>query len=195
MTNSFVAFVWPFFLGYIVVLVLGQTTIFVTFNILWGKLGYPKKIQPWSISALLGVVESILYVAALSADADTAKFIALWLGIKTVVKWRAWEADTLILGKSPTEPRWILGRHAYNLFLLGNALVVLFSAIGWQIIESGKAGELIQVYAIVAAGIIITILVPLVAHIGPVIPPLVDGDLGLLRNQPTAAAPSGDKAH
>jgi hypothetical protein len=65
----------------------------------------------------LGVVERLLYVAAIIAGEGS--WVGVWLGAKVAVSWRRWsEADRAI----------------YNVFLIGNALSILFAVLGAWIV-------------------------------------------------------------
>lgn len=95
--------------------------------ILWLLIGWPMKsridklnaenngnlLEPPGITlCLLGIMERGLYTAALLLNVP--QWIALWLGIKTALKW-----------KSYTGPRQL-----HDLSLIGTGLSVLFGVLG-----------------------------------------------------------------
>jgi hypothetical protein len=61
----------------------------------------------------LGIVERTLYTAALIIGAP--EWIAVWLAMKVAVVWSRWQGEE---------------RVTYNVFLIGNALSVMFGLIG-----------------------------------------------------------------
>ena len=168
------AYTMPYLLGYAVAIVGGQIVIGLTINILWSKLGTPRKKRhgAWH-SMILGTTEIILYVAALKTG--NAQFIAVWLGLKTVIKWRHWESDIAIPHENGA-PTWVLGRNAYNLFLLGNALVLLFAAVGWKLIYFASIPAWPKAIAILLALLFGSIGLVITAYMSPEYPPLKDSD-------------------
>ena len=73
------------------------------------------------LSGLVGLTERILFTTVLLAHHP--EFIGLWLTLKFAGRWREWQPDT--------PGGW--GR--VNIFLVGNALSILFSFIGATIIK------------------------------------------------------------
>ena len=146
MSEKMLSYALPYVAG-LIILVWGQAVTYVTLEKLWEKLGIPKGTSRHGqyLSAVLGAVEGALYLGAFLYGKP--EFIALWLGLKTVVKWRHWEYDVPV-GK-PT--RWILGRNAYNLFLVGNGLVVCFAAAAWKVAELLRAEDHPKTYVLLIA--------------------------------------------
>jgi hypothetical protein len=111
------------------------------------------------------------------------EFIVAWLGIKTVVRWRHWENDIAISpadGKG--EPTWIYGRHAYNLFLIGNALVIVYAGAGWLLIDPVRVCDWSMVITLFIAVILGSISLVCVAGATPDYPPRPGDDPNLQRN-------------
>lgn len=173
----------PYLFGFAVALFGGQCVIHYAIGPLWKKLGLPNNLRYGAEqSRILGLTECVLYVGALLITKP--EFIALWLGLKTVIKWRHWESDIALPSEKPDgKPKWILGRMAYNLFLLSNALVLLFAAIGWKLIEAARLPEWSPVIAILTGTLIASIALILLARFSRDYPPLDDSDPRLQKNQ------------
>lgn len=79
-----------------------------------------------SITRAIGIIERILYTIALIMGLP--QWIGIWLTLKVAVTWKKWE------GKS---------RDQYNIFLIGNALSILFGVIGtWVVLGKLPINEL-----------------------------------------------------
>lgn len=163
----------PALLGFFVAVVLGQVVIGLTSKILYRKLGLEGSRKGSQLSAILGAAECVLYLGAFLLG--RLEFIAVWLGLKTVVRWRNWETD-IPIPQAGEKPKWILGRYAYNIFLLGNALVITFAAIGWKIIELARHKTWPEVIAIVAATLAGSLILIVWALLTRPEPPLPDSD-------------------
>lgn len=178
----------PYVLGYLISLFLGQVVIQRALQGLWRRLG---SLEPSRNGAdqsmMLGMVEVFLYVNALLLQHP--QFIAFWVGIKTVVKWRHWDADIPAYDTAGEQIGWILGRNAYNLFLLGNALVVAYAVAGYQVIVAAKSGDNIMLFTTILGALIGSAAIWLVLRNIPNRQALGDGDNRLHRN--AARAPGG----
>jgi hypothetical protein len=121
---------WPYALGYGVAVLFGQLSTHFIMIELREKVGIGAEKK--GVSQILGALEITIFTSALLAE--HGEFIALWLGIKTVMRWRHWEHDIPFIAKDGRTV-WVFGRNAYNVFLVGNGLVILFAAIGWKAVE------------------------------------------------------------
>ena len=81
---------------------------------------------PNVLTTPLGIIERILYTGAIIIGVP--EWIAVWLAIKVAVAWRGWEGEE---------------RVNYNVFLIGNALSILFGFIGAWIVM-GKLPDFIN---------------------------------------------------
>ena len=81
------------------------------------KVNYPKgrDIVRW-----LGRCELLMFTIAFIIN--WPQWIAVWIGVKTSVHWAGWKNDT--------------GR-TFNIFLIGNAINIIFSFLGAMIIKAG----------------------------------------------------------
>jgi hypothetical protein len=77
------------------------------------QLGFKSNKKPPSLTIPLGIVERVLYTIAVIIGAY--EWIAVWLAMKTAVQWDRWTGNL---------------RVTYNVFLLGNALSILFGLFG-----------------------------------------------------------------
>lgn len=77
------------------------------------KVGKIKPKPPGTLSIPLGIIERILYSSAFMLGAPS--WVAVWLGLKVAVQWNRWK------GKE---------RATYNIFLIGNAISIVFGFIG-----------------------------------------------------------------
>ena len=110
--------IWCVILGYLVSTIGGAFVLWLVVDIVgWSYLqkvfGIKRKARG-SLSVTLGIVERGLYTTALIIYAP--EWIAVWLAIKVAGQWRRSEQE----GE----------KAAYNLFLIGNGLSVLFGLIG-----------------------------------------------------------------
>lgn len=77
------------------------------------KVGKVKPKPPATLSIHLGIIERILYSSAFMLGAPS--WVAVWLGVKVAVQWNRWKGEE---------------RATYNVFLIGNAISILFGFIG-----------------------------------------------------------------
>ena len=82
----------------------------------WSYLSRNQNIRrkpPGTLTLPLGIVERGLYTVAVIIGAP--EWIAVWLAVKVAVAWSRWQGEE---------------RATYNVFLIGNALSVMFGFIG-----------------------------------------------------------------
>ncbi|MGE0278514.1 MAG: hypothetical protein AB7R40_24220 [Nitrospiraceae bacterium] len=137
----------PYALGLSVALIWGQLVINWTNSALREKLNLGREVKRgYRQSRILGLIECVMYLGAFLLEKP--EFVAVWLGLKTVIRWRHWESDIPVGNKNDRPEYWVFGRDAYNLFLIGNGLVLLFAAAGWQLIELTKDCQWPKVIAV-----------------------------------------------
>jgi len=91
---------------------------------------------PWQGDALARI-EGVLYIAFLQLG--LGELIGLWLLLKVAGHWKRW----MDVGDETTQKPD--GRSVFNIFLIGNALTVLYSFVGFKIIGWIIAGRVLQV--------------------------------------------------
>jgi hypothetical protein len=82
------------------------------------------------LPAILGVLERLLYIAALLAG--FAEFIGVWLVLKVAGGWEGWSK-----GREK-----VLGRHLFNASMVSSALSLLWAVVGTAMIlwlQGGRA--------------------------------------------------------
>ncbi len=140
---------WSYIVGYGFSLIVGHWLVRANVDALWEGLGVLKNDRtPWH-PAFLGLLERAMYTA--SVGAGQPGFIAVWLGLKAVPQWKRWSEDV------EAGERKIQGRAVFNIFLIGNALSVLFAVLGAQSIEwlnDGEVARTIVVCLLVVSGTI-----------------------------------------
>jgi hypothetical protein len=110
------------FLGLLISLIIGAIFISIIIKgLLWRKIKkeYGHKLSAtYPFSWLVGIVERILYVYALVYCFP--EWIIFWLTFKVAVTWRWRSAEDQVIG--------------HNIFLIGNALSIIFALLGAWII-------------------------------------------------------------
>ena len=94
--------------------------------------------NPWT-AVYVGVVERVLYVAALQSGVP--EFIGLWLALKVAGEWK----------------RWAERRKIFQVFLIGSGFSVLYSVVGFRMIEWIMRNELTPLVAAPAAVVILNL--------------------------------------
>ncbi|HUV46851.1 MAG TPA: hypothetical protein VMW29_01835 [Candidatus Bathyarchaeia archaeon] len=127
------------FIGYLFILTIAPHLIALNVNALWDKLDFGIKQDKfrsrWHPN-YLGRLELIMYLTAFLSNKP--EFIIAWLGIKTIPQVIYWqEIKTL-----------------YNFFLIGNALIVIFSFATARIIFWAKEGNILLSFVVVFSLII-----------------------------------------
>ena len=92
--------------------------------------------QMWQGDALARI-EGVLYVALLQLGLGS--LIGVWLILKVGGHWKRWMDDGDEQTKRPD------GRSVFNIFLIGNAMSVLYSFVGFKLIEWIAAEKVLQV--------------------------------------------------
>ena len=118
---------WPDIIGYGLSLIVGHVLVQINVDALWKGLGVPTKHRKRWHPAFLGFLERAMYTYSFVLSQPA--FIALWLGLKAVPQWKRWNDETTI------EDVNIEGRAVFNVFLIGNALSVLFAIVGAESIK------------------------------------------------------------
>lgn len=125
---------WTVVVGYFFSVVIGHLAVRHIVGALWVERGIRKKVWGWTEPMLVGILERFLYTA--SFQSGHAAFIAVWLGLKAVPQWKRWvEKTTYIQGRK------IEGRSIYNIFLIGNAVSLVYGVAGAKLIEWLGNGE------------------------------------------------------
>jgi hypothetical protein len=96
------------------------------------------QIRPhlWQGDALARI-EGVLYVALLQLN--LGNLIGVWLVLKVAGQWKRWMDDGDEQTHRPD------GRSVFNIFLIGNALSVLYSFVGFKLIGWIEAQRVMQV--------------------------------------------------
>ena len=102
-----------------------------------GSSNKPQIRQPSWQGDALARVEGVLYVAFLQLG--LGPMIGLWLALKVAGQWKRWMDDGDEQTQRPD------GRSVFNIFLIGNALTVLYSFVGFKLIEWIEAEKVLQV--------------------------------------------------
>jgi hypothetical protein len=125
-------------LGYAFALVVGGIMVKNVVDVLWERLapGGAKNLQlrpnGWQTQAL-GHVERVLYVALFQAHYGL--LVGLWLAIKMIGKWTRWSEGGDQNAQKPS------GQAIFNIFLLGNALSMLYAFLGFKLTQWVSAGR------------------------------------------------------
>jgi len=105
-------------LGYLFSTIIGAIFLRIVIdNWLWSYIIKEQKIpgKPRAILTLpLGIIERLLYTSAFFLGFP--EWVPVWLGLKVAVSWKRWQKE---------EERGI-----YNIFLIGNALSLIFGFVG-----------------------------------------------------------------
>ena len=109
--------IWQVILGFLVSTVGGALALWLLIEKLgWNhlkKYGIERK-PSGTLTGILGIVERLLYTTSLMIGVP--QWIAVWLALKVAVAWSRWQEKET--------------RGLYNLFLIGNALSLIFGFIG-----------------------------------------------------------------
>ncbi len=139
----------PYGIGYLFAVVVGHVLVKMNVDALWRGFGVLReRRQPWH-PAFLGLLERAMYTASIGLG--QASFIPLWLGLKVLPQWKRW-GDEIKVGT-----RKIEGRAVFNVFLIGNALSVIFAGVGAESVKwlsNAQFLKTILVYAVVVMGTI-----------------------------------------
>jgi len=150
----------PYAIGYIYSVVIGGLLIrwFIkeTHNLIIDVaakiLNKPEPFYPpWddSQTAILGFIEIALFTTTFIVG--RVEFIGIWLGIKTVAGWSCWNE------KTPYDS--IQSRSYFNIFLIGNGFVILFSGLGGYFPLKNKVFIGVAMAAMAVSTIALTIFI------------------------------------
>jgi hypothetical protein len=98
--------------------------------------GSQNRPQLWQ-GDTLARIEGVLYVALLQLG--LGNLIGVWLGLKVAGQWKRWMDDGDEKTQRPD------GRSVFNVFLIGNALSVLYSFVGFKLIDWIRDERILQV--------------------------------------------------
>jgi len=109
--------IWRIVLGFFVSTLGGAFVLWLLIDkAAWPYLSRKQNIRgkpSGTLTLPLGIVERGLYTVAVIIGAP--EWIAVWLAVKVAVAWSRWQGEE---------------RATYNVFLIGNALSVMFGFIG-----------------------------------------------------------------
>jgi len=94
-------------------------------------------------------IEGVLYVAFLQIGLGS--MIGLWLVLKVAGQWKRWMDDGDEKAERPD------GRSVFNIFLIGNALTMLYSFVGFKLIQWVQAERILQVCLVPLSVIALTL--------------------------------------
>lgn len=163
-----VAYSWAFFYG----VVLPQLVLTPTLRSLWWRIADHNGVARTAIlrdviflPAIVGMIERVLYVAAILAGAP--EFIGVWLAIKVAGGWKGWSetrqykwsdsSGQVCVGEVP-------GRQEYNLFLVGSGLSILFALVAAYSIKWMRSGDAAQALLVDGALLVASLLLMLYAR-------------------------------
>ncbi len=98
----------------------------------------------------LARIEGVLYLAFLQLG--LGELIGIWLILKVAGQWKRWMDDGDEKTQRPD------GRSVFHIFLIGNALSVLYSFVGFKLIGWVNAGEVVQVIWVSLTVIAVTLV-------------------------------------
>lgn len=152
---------YAYVIGYGFSVIVGAILVKSLVETLWdciapGSSENPRVRQPpWQGDALARI-EGVLYIAFLQLG--LGQLIGVWLILKVVGQWKRWMDD----GDEKTERPD--GRSVFNIFLIGNALTVLYSFVGFKLIDWVIAGRVAQVcwvcLSVIAATLVLWVWIP-----------------------------------
>ena len=135
----------PYITGYTFATVIAQILIWPIMNNMWRSAGSTLADRPryWH-SIVLGMIERIMFVGSLQLKRP--EFIGVWLAFKIASQWSRWTDD----GKTDQKKKAakVHGRELYNIFLTGNALSIVYSAVGASMIKLLVAGKTLPTLAL-----------------------------------------------
>jgi len=125
-------------LGYAFALVVGGIMVKNVVDVMWERLvpggAKNKQLRPNARQTqALGHVERVLYVALFQAHSGL--LVGLWLAIKMIGKWTRWSECGDEKAQKPS------GQAIFNIFLLGNALSILYAFVGFKMVQWVSAGR------------------------------------------------------
>lgn len=130
------------YIGAYFIIIVASFPIKATYVKMWESYGEFEK-RTDIFSGIVGNMERIIYVTAITQG--SLEVVAVWLGLKTATQWKRWADENL------------KAQGAYNVFLVGNGLSVLFSMAGSSLVILYKEKFSIEWYAILIIGIFISL--------------------------------------
>jgi hypothetical protein len=125
-------FLWRLTVGMLVSLFVGDVVInLIVDHYLWGQIrkDYPNTpIKKNAFSRGVGYVERTLYTLALCASVP--QWIAVWLGVKVVVKWQRNSGQPTLDKPADVSGPDSSSGPVDNVWLIGSGLSVLFGLLG-----------------------------------------------------------------
>ena len=124
---------WQWYaIGYLFSVLVGHFFVAMVADQMWQSIGWkPAKSARFRPDAwqprVLGVIERFLYTSSLLVG--KAEFIGFWLAVKVAGQWKRWSED------QESDGVHVSGRSIYQNFLIGNGLSILFSIVGYKLIE------------------------------------------------------------
>lgn len=96
----------------------------------------------------VGIIERVLFVSAFLIEEP--EFIGVWLALKVAGGWQAWGEDRKVYWVNGQTKNYVtvLGRHVFNIFLIGNGLSVLNSLVGARLVLWLTQCQMGKVYTI-----------------------------------------------
>jgi len=113
--------------------------------------------QNRDLPALIGVLERILYVAAILTGAK--ELVGVWLAMKVAGGWELWKEGTIVewIGAGGRHTAEIGGRSFFNTFLVGSALSLLNATAAAGAIDSGLKNHYWLAFAQLFAAVALTL--------------------------------------
>ena len=105
---------------------------------------------------VLARLEGVLYVACLQLG--LAYFIGLWISLKVAGQWRRWTDPGDEQTGRPS------GSTVFNIFMIGNALSVLYALVGFKFIEWAIQRDVVRIMwvavTVMALTLVVWVMVP-----------------------------------
>lgn len=137
--NSIISNIYfQYFIGYFFGIFIAHFFISYIINQLWELIQNNQRESSW-LPGIVGWIERVLFIIAIQNSAYG--FIGIWLALKVAAQWKKWK------DKEQN------GRIAYNIFIIGSGLSVIFAIVGAKLIDWFK--EDIEVSKIVFIPLIV----------------------------------------
>lgn len=135
-----------YFVGYLYFLIIGCSIVKQIINEIKSEVKFSTFTQTEVLAYAwyakrIGEIDGILYISAFLTN--HTEFIAVWLAFKLAGRWSSAEMEAPLeqerIRKFSTNKQMILHNAIYNIFTIGNALILLFAFASWKIIEYLKS--------------------------------------------------------
>ena len=126
---------WHYVAGYLFSIVAGRFVVGFFMREAWrqlGPIGGPTSPRGW-LSPVIGELEGFMFTT--SWLLQKPEFIFVWIAIKVTGQWKRWGEDNRVDG------RIVPGRDIYNVFLIGNALSLIYAVVGGLIVDWLARGD------------------------------------------------------